>query len=116
MTDHNNSDQSRAQAPQREQDKGPRPQETLRDGAIKASIWRNEGENGPYFATSLSRSYSDKDGNTRDTNSFVGTDLLKVAELARGAYERSREMRKEAFRERRTSGPDKAQRIPSQDR
>lgn len=80
-----------------------RPADTLRDGAIKASIWRNEGDNGPYYATNLSRTYTDQDGNRQDSNSFIGTDLLKVAELARGAYERTNEMRRAEFMEQRKS-------------
>ncbi len=87
-------------APEQVQTQQPelqRPVETLRDGAIKASVWRNEGENGVYYATSISRTYTDQEGNARDTNSFIGTDLLKVGEIARSAYERTREMRREEF-------------------
>ncbi len=98
--------QDQAQQPQVSQEQAPtqqpepepqRPVETLRDGAIKASVWRNEGENGPYYATSISRTYTHQEGNARDTNSFIGTDLLKVGEIARSAYERTREMRREEF-------------------
>jgi len=95
-----NADQGQTQTQdqaQTQQAEPQRPVETLRDGAIKASVWRNEGENGPYYATSISRTYTDQEGNTRDTNSFIGTDLLKVGEIARSAYERTREMRREAF-------------------
>jgi len=82
-----------------------RPEATLRDGSIKASIWRNEAESGAFRSTTFARSYEDKDGNPRDTHSFAGTDLLKVAELARQAYAKSRsldrEERKAAFNENR---------------
>lgn len=93
---------------QKDTDAPNRPAATLRDGAVKATIWPNQGENGLYFATSISRSYTDADGDTRDTNSFVGTDLLKVAELARGAYERTNELKRAEFKEHRraqTSSP-----------
>ena len=106
MTDQHD----RSPATQAGQDASPesqRPVETLRDGSIKATIWRNEGENGPFYATSLSRTYTDADGNSRDTSSFIGTDLLKVAELARGAYERTREMRREEFSQKRETGQQK---------
>lgn len=86
-----------------------RPAATLRDGAVKATIWPNKGENGTYYATTLSRTYSDADGNTRDTNSFVGTDLLKAAELARSAYERTNELKREAFKEQRREEASSAQ-------
>ncbi|ANK83160.1 MAG: hypothetical protein TEF_21935 [Rhizobiales bacterium NRL2] len=106
MTDQHD----RSPAPQAGQDTSPEPQrpaETLRDGSIKASIWRNEGEKGPFYTTSLSRTYTDAEGNSRDTSSFIGTDLLKVAELARGAYERTREMRREDFSQKRETGKQK---------
>ena len=33
------------------------PVEVLRDGALKATIWENEGENGTYFTTTFARTY-----------------------------------------------------------
>ena len=82
-----------------------RPEATLRDGSIKASIWRNEAEGGPFRSTTFARTYEDKDGNTRDAHSFSGTDLLKVSELSRQAYNKSRildrEERREAFKQQR---------------
>lgn len=68
------------------------PEDTIRDGAIKATIWRNEGENGPYLSTDLARTYQDKDGELQDSRSFGLSDLLKVAEVARNAYGRGREI------------------------
>jgi len=106
MTDRHDHSPTR-QAGQENSQEPQRPAETLRDGSIKASIWRNEGENGPFYATSLSRTYTDADGNSRDTSSFIGTDLLKVAELARGAYERTREMRRDDFSQKRETGQQK---------
>lgn len=72
-----------------------RPIETLRDGNLKASIWQNEGDKGPYLMTTLTRTYTDDRGNYHDTNSFSGTDLLRISELARQAYQRSNELRRE---------------------
>ncbi|MEE4208959.1 MAG: hypothetical protein V2I43_06815 [Parvularcula sp.] len=69
-----------------------KPEDTIRDGNIKASIWRNEGEKGPYFATTITRTYRDAAGNYQETASLVGTDLLRASELARSAYNRSREL------------------------
>jgi hypothetical protein len=66
-----------------------RPVESLRDGAIKASIWRNESENGAFFAVTFARTYKDKDGNLQDTNSFSGAELLRLARLADKAYDRA---------------------------
>jgi len=78
------------------------PVDTIRDGNLKASIWRNEGDKGPFYATEFARTYKDKDGNLRDTHSFIDSDQLKIAELARKSYERTTELRREAFKERRT--------------
>ncbi|MEL7128225.1 MAG: hypothetical protein AAGJ51_09075 [Pseudomonadota bacterium] len=71
------------------------PIETLRDGNIKASLWVNEGDNGPFITTTIARTYTDQKGQVRDTTGFTGTDLLRVAELARVAYQRSGELRRE---------------------
>lgn len=72
-----------------------RPEHTLRDGSLKATIWRNEGEKGPYFSTTLARTYEDRDGKLQDTNSFSSAELLKVAELARDAYAETRRLSRE---------------------
>lgn len=61
------------------------PIEVIRDGAIKASIWSNEGENGNYLTVTFSRTYT-KDGEPQSSNSFSGRDLLVIAEIARQAY------------------------------
>lgn len=76
------------------------PEDTLRDAHLKASIWRNEGEKGAYYTTTLARTYKDEQGNPRDTHSFSNNDLLRVAELARGAYSRANELKREQSRGR----------------
>ncbi len=75
------------------------PADTLRDGNLKATIWRNEGEKGPYFTTTLSRSYKDGDGNYRDTQSFASSDLLRVSELARQAHNHTNVLKRDAYRD-----------------
>lgn len=63
-----------------------KPVHTLRDGALKANIWRNESKNGtPYYSVSLSRSYKRSDGTYADSTSFSGLDLLKISRLAEQA-------------------------------
>ena len=71
-----------------------RPADVIRDSNLKATLWRNEGDKGPYYATELARTYKDDDGNLRDTNSFIATDLLRVSELARKAYDRTNDLRR----------------------
>ena len=90
-----------------------RPADVLRDGSLKASLWRNEGDKGPFYVTEFSRTYTDADGNYRDSHSFVGADLLKLSELARKAYDRTNELRREEFRQERQT---RETRNPGRDR
>ena len=69
-----------------------RPVETLRDGALKAAIWTNEGQERVFFAVTFTRSYKDADGNYHDTDSFSGAQLLKLSRLAVKAYERTNKL------------------------
>lgn len=106
------------------------PEHTLRDAHLKASIWRNEGEKGAYYTTTLARTYQDEQGNLRDTHSFSKNDLLKVAELARGAYNHINDLHRgqsqsrnagdgderEAFREKRQEKAEPQREAPTQDR
>lgn len=72
------------------------PADTIRDGNVKATIWKRQSEEGgPFFSTSFARTYRDEKGYYRDSNSFSGPDLLKVSELARTAYARTNELRRE---------------------
>lgn len=73
-----------------------RPVETLRDGSIKAAIWRNESENGDFFAITFARTYKDSKGDLQDTDSFSGTQLLRLSRLAGKAYDRTAKLTKEA--------------------
>ena len=77
-----------------------RPADTLRDGNIKATIWERQGETGPFHATTLARTYRDEQGEYRDSHSFSGTDLLRVSELAKDAYHRTNELRREQMQDR----------------
>ena len=68
------------------------PEVTLRDGAIKATIWKNEGENGVFFSVEYSRTYSDGKNNPKDTSGFSGSQILKQAHLAYKAYDRIKKL------------------------
>lgn len=74
-----------------------RPADVIRDGNLKASIWRNEGENSVSYATTIARTYKTEDGAYRESNSFTGTELLRVAELARKAYDRTNDLRRDDY-------------------
>ena len=65
-----------------------RPADTLRDGPIKATIWKNFGENGTFYTVEINRTYKDESDNYQDSDSFSGTQLLQLAHLATRAYYR----------------------------
>lgn len=68
--------------------KGNKPISMIRDGAIKATIWRNPGGEGnpDFFSVEIARTYKHGDA-FKDSRSFSGTDLLRVARLAHIAYD-----------------------------
>lgn len=81
------------------------PRDVLRDGRLKSTIWRNEGEKGPFYSVNLARVYRDRQGDLRDSQSFAGADMLRVSELARKSYDRTQELRREDLRESRDEAP-----------
>jgi hypothetical protein len=58
-----------------------RPVHEVRFGRLKATIWKNEGDKGPWYSVSLSRSFQDANGQWQTTQSFGARDLLEVAKL-----------------------------------
>lgn len=73
------------------------PAAQLRDGSIKATIWRNIQDSGKTrYSTELSRSYTDQQGNWHDTNSLSGSELLRAANLLIQAYNQEQTLRSEA--------------------
>ena len=73
-----------------------RPVESLRDGAMKAAIWRNESENGAFFNVTFARTFKNDKGELKDTESFSGAQLLRLARLAEKAYDRTSKLTKAA--------------------
>lgn len=65
-----------------------RPTETLRDGSLKATIWKNFGDNGNFYTVTLARSFKDEADQWQETSSFSGSQLLRIARLAGRAYDR----------------------------
>lgn len=96
-------EQAPAQAPVPAETK--RPEDTVRDGNIKGTIWRREGKNYDFFATDFAKTYKDKSGNLRDTHSFNKDDLLRVAEVARRAHSRVTALSREEFLQKQRSAP-----------
>ena len=67
--------------------------ETIRDGAIEATILRIETEINSkkvtFFPVRLARTYLDESGKLQRSDSFTGTELLRLARLAERAYDRT---------------------------
>ena len=64
-----------------------KPANTLRCGSIKATIWQNVSEKGPFFATTFSRPFKDQSGEWRNGISFGLNDLEALVTVAREAKE-----------------------------
>ncbi|NRA59076.1 MAG: hypothetical protein HRU13_13265 [Phycisphaerales bacterium] len=76
-----------------------KPIDTIRDGALKASIWANQPkaeDKAPFYSVRITRTYTDEQGNYHDSDSFSGSELLRVARLADRSYGRTSELRAEA--------------------
>lgn len=98
MSDQNQSSTPEISQPAQQSAEPPRepnrPADTVRDGALKATIWKNSGERGDFYSTQLSKSYQDREGNWRDGQSFTKDDLPKLGILTNQAYTRIGEMQR----------------------
>jgi hypothetical protein len=63
------------------------PADQLRCGSIKATIWQNSSEMGPFFAMTFSRPFKDQSGTWRNGTSFGLHDLEALVSVARDAKE-----------------------------
>ena len=57
-----------------------KPVHKLRDGAIEISIWKNEGEKGPWYSVTHRRSYKQGDA-WKEADSYAADDLLRLIKL-----------------------------------
>ena len=64
-----------------------RPSTMLGCDNIKATIWQNVSENGPFFATTCSRPFKDQAGAWRNGTSFGLNDLEALMNVAFEAKE-----------------------------
>jgi hypothetical protein len=62
------------------------PVQTIRDGALKATIWKNKGGKGEFYSVQFSRLYQDAEGHYQEAQTFSGLELLRLGRLARIAY------------------------------
>ena len=63
-----------------------KPANTLRCGNIKATIWENVSEKGPFFSTTFSRPFKDQSGAWSNGTSY-GLDLEALVTVACDAKE-----------------------------
>lgn len=83
------------------------PVHKIRCGSTTATIWENEGENGPWLNTTVVRSYRPEDSEEyQETNSYVDSQLLELEAVARLAHawtiERQSELRAQRRGDRRS--------------
>lgn len=71
-----------------------KPIETLRDGALKATIWKTFGDHGNFYRVRLSRTWKDQGGKYHDADSFSGVEVLQASLLLAQAYERTTALRR----------------------
>ena len=64
-----------------------KPANTLRCGNIKATIWENVSEKGPFFVTTFTRPFKDQSGAWRNGTSFGLNDLEALVHVAHQAHE-----------------------------
>ena len=71
-----------------------RPIITIRDGALKASIWENKTDDGKTFhSVTFGRTFTAEDNSVKSANSFSGGDILKISRLAEKAYDQIASLR-----------------------
>ncbi len=70
-----------------------KPALTIRDRNLKATIWKNTGEKGDFYTVQFTRSYRDDQGNYHDSDSYSGSELLRIARLAQKAFDYTAELR-----------------------
>ena len=64
-----------------------KPANQLRCGNIKATIWQNVSEKGPFLSTNFSRPFKDRSGTWPNGTSFDFSDLEALLTVARDAKE-----------------------------
>ena len=83
------------------------PEIVLRDNALRAAAWKNNGESGPFFSTIITRYYKDRDGEIRETNILREQDLLPSAELAKELRQAIRDYKREHSQSQQQGKPDR---------
>jgi hypothetical protein len=64
-----------------------RPVATFKQGGLEVSVWRNQGEKGDMYNTTIRNSYKDESGEWKETSSLSPTDLAVLAQLSSQAFQ-----------------------------
>lgn len=64
-----------------------KPEHKTRIGAICVNVWKNTTDKGDYNTIDMQRSYKDKDGNWKNTQSMRTNDLPKAVLALTKTYE-----------------------------
>jgi hypothetical protein len=64
-----------------------KPVKTIRTGACRTTIWKNQGPDGPFYVATLTRFYRDASGNWRIGTSFTDSQLGDLMNTVRQARE-----------------------------
>lgn len=93
------------------------PVATHRDGAISAKVWRNmSNEGNPYYSTTFARTYTNpQTQQIAEAQSFSGTDILKVQQLASEAYNSINQMRSQDKARSQEQAPEQSAQAPTPD-
>jgi hypothetical protein len=86
----------RADENEGQQGSARRPEYTAKVSNVEIAIWKNQGANGEFYTTSppVIRYKDGKDDQWKDGSSYSATDLLFLAEAAREASAKIRELSK----------------------
>lgn len=113
MNEQSNNPTSERDHAQREpqnqasQGKGNKPIDTLRDGALKVAVFRNEYEQGPSYSVQPGRIYTDDQGNIRESTNFRAGEALRLAHLMTRAHDRVAEHKEQMKAASRTKERDR---------
>jgi len=75
-----------------------KPVDTLRNGRLKVTIWanRNKTSSETYFTATLTKSYTDKKGEWKETTQLTGNEISRAGALLNKASKRVAELEAEA--------------------
>ena len=74
-----------------------RPVKTFKQGGVEVSVWRNSGEKGDMYNTTIRNSYKEEaSGEWKETKSFSPTDLAVLSQLSSQAFQAIGELKSQS--------------------